>query len=89
MRLHPKTVACSSFEIAKVCVNVDLSKELPEKIKFTNNEKVSEVEFSYPWLPPKCKSCDKWSHLDAMCIIQKGDENTMQEKLTRIEGENN
>lgn len=30
-RLHPETIACINFEIAKVCVNADLSKQLPKR----------------------------------------------------------
>ena len=30
--LHPETIACTNFDIAKVFVQADLSKELPQKI---------------------------------------------------------
>lgn len=33
--LHPETASCSNFKLAKIFVNVDLSKELPDKINFT------------------------------------------------------
>ena len=56
-RLHPETVACSNFEVAKVFVNVDVSKVLPKEINFTKNGKEFTVEFHYPWLPSRCGTC--------------------------------
>ncbi|KAG7536891.1 Endonuclease/exonuclease/phosphatase superfamily [Arabidopsis suecica] len=71
VRLHPETAACSSFDVAKVFVNVDLSKELPKKIKFTKNGTEFWVDFVYPWLPPRCSICEKWGHLDSRCVANK------------------
>lgn len=71
--LHPETLACTNFDIAKVFVHADLSKELPRRIDYTiQGEKVT-VEFKYPWLPPKCKSCEKWGHNDLVCKMNKND----------------
>lgn len=50
---------------------------------------ISEVEFTYPWQPPKCKTFGKWFHLDTVCMVQKGMETAMQETSTRIEYETN
>ena len=33
-KLHPETLACSNFEVAKVCVKADLSKQLPKNMNF-------------------------------------------------------
>lgn len=46
-----------------------MSKELPKKhmLKLSNNVE-AEVEFSYPRLPPKCSSCEKWGHLSNICV---------------------
>lgn len=72
VRLHPETAACSSFEIAKIFVNADLTKDLPDVICFTIQGKPVNVEFSYPWLPSRCTSCGKWGHLEEVCAVNKG-----------------
>lgn len=71
VRLHPETASCSNFKLAKIFVNVDLSKELPDKINFTKNGKSSLVEFIYPWLPLRCKTCGKWGHVEKACTLNK------------------
>ena len=52
--LHPETVACTNFEIAKLIVKVNLSKELSPRINYNFQGKETIVDFTYPWLPPKC-----------------------------------
>ena len=34
VRLHPETVQCLNIEVAKIFVNVDLTKDLPKKMNF-------------------------------------------------------
>lgn len=34
VRLHPEAITCTNFEVAKVFVNVDVSKVLPKEINF-------------------------------------------------------
>lgn len=71
-RLHPDTILCKSFEEAKVFVEADLSKELPKSFRFQSDKGVdAEVDFKYPWLPPKCVSCEKWGHLKDVCLMNK------------------
>lgn len=65
--LHPETVACSNFGIAKVCVKTDLSKPLPKTIDYNINGETVTVEYLYPWLPNRCEKCGKWGHLEAKC----------------------
>ena len=60
--LYPETLACTNFEEAKVFVKADLSKELPRLIDFNIQGEEITVEFSYPWLPPKCAACGKTGH---------------------------
>lgn len=69
--LHPETIACSNFDVAKVFVQADLSKELPTKIEFMIQGEKVIVEYAYPWLPPKCTSCGKWGHYVTFCKDQK------------------
>uniref|UniRef100_A0A0D3DLD3 DUF4283 domain-containing protein n=1 Tax=Brassica oleracea var. oleracea TaxID=109376 RepID=A0A0D3DLD3_BRAOL len=46
VRLHPETLACFSFEVAKVFVNVDVSKALPKEMNFSSKGKEFMVEFT-------------------------------------------
>ncbi|KAG7578523.1 hypothetical protein ISN45_Aa03g027070 [Arabidopsis thaliana x Arabidopsis arenosa] len=68
VRLHPETAACSNFDVAKIFVNADLTKDLPKKICFSKNGTDFWVDFFYPWLPPRCSICEKWGHLDVRCV---------------------
>lgn len=71
-RLHPETETCQNFEEAKVFVEVDLSKELPKHFKFQIEAgKDEEVEFVYPWLPPRCSRCGRWGHVEEGCKVIK------------------
>lgn len=68
--LHPETELCTNFDEAKVFVEADLSKELPKMHQFKIKEDVDVVvEFSYPWLPPRCKTCEKLEHLLEACVV--------------------
>lgn len=78
--LYLETIACTNFDIAKIFVNADLSKELPQRIDFTiQGEKVT-VDFAYPWLPPRCESCGKWGHYVTFCKKKDMKEDTKMEK---------
>ena len=69
--LHPETIACTNFDIAKVFVLADLSKELPQKINYNIQGKETTVKFAYPWLPPKCGKCGRWGHYETFCREDK------------------
>lgn len=83
VRLHPETASCSNFKLAKVFVNVDLSKELPSKINFTKNGKSFLVEFIYPCLPLRCQTCSKWGHVEKSCIMNKKDGVGLSDQIQR------
>lgn len=85
VRLHPETVACSNFDVAKVFVNADLSKVLPKRICFSKNGKDFWVDFFYPWLPPRCTSCDKWGHLETRCVVNSKNSETSNQKKSAAE----
>lgn len=76
-RLHPETIACTNMEVAKVFVNVDISKQLRKEIDFTKDGKEFTVEFHYPWLPAKCNLCGKWGHTERVCV-KNGKEKKMR-----------
>lgn len=70
LKLHPETIACTSFEVAKIFVKVDVSKTLPKEMTFTSKGKDFMVDFHYPWLPSRCKHCDKWGHGEKVCALK-------------------
>ncbi|KAG7556378.1 Endonuclease/exonuclease/phosphatase superfamily [Arabidopsis suecica] len=72
IRLHPETELCSNFEEAKVFVEVNLTQSLPRKFCFKLNQVEDvTVEFSYPWLPPRCSRCGKWGHSEDVCVTKQ------------------
>lgn len=68
IRLHRDTELVTSFEEAKVFVDVDLSKELPKSYYFNIKGEEVNVTFEYPWLPQRCSICKKWGHTDDCCL---------------------
>lgn len=48
-------------------VKVDVSKVLPKEITFSKGGKSFTVNFYYPWLPARCKLCEKWGHNEGVC----------------------
>lgn len=52
-------------------VKVDTSKVLPKEITFTKGGEQFTVKYYYPWLPARCKLCDKWGHGEVVCA-QRG-----------------
>lgn len=81
VRLHLDTAQCKDFKVVKVFVKADLSKYMPKSVTFTSPQgKDTKVDFSYPWLPPRCISCDKWGHFYTVCLkhqrIQEGTKTT-------------
>lgn len=84
--LHHETIACSNFDVAKVFVKADLSKELPEKIDYMIQGEKITVEYTYPWLPPRCVSCGRWGHYETFCK-EKRKEKEVEKITTIIEGD--
>ncbi|XP_010474339.1 PREDICTED: uncharacterized protein LOC104753844 [Camelina sativa] len=69
--LNPKTEACVSFGEAQILIEADLTKPLPKVYTFTGEEEGEldwEVNYAYPWLPPRCSECQKWGHLQDSCL---------------------
>lgn len=69
VKLHQETIACTNLEEAKVYVRVDTSKVLPREITFTKGGEQFTVKYYYPWLPARCKLCDKWGHGEAVWVM--------------------
>lgn len=85
VRLHPETAQCLNIEEAKIFVKVDLTKDLPTKMKFTIEGKEVMVEYSYPRLPTKCPRCEKWGHTIRRCPQENAE--LIEEKKQVEEGE--
>jgi len=73
---HPDTVACTNLAEAKIFVKVDVSKVLPKEITFKKEGKSFTVNFYYPWLPARCKLCEKWGHNEGVCGSKSKGKNT-------------
>ncbi|KAL0884543.1 hypothetical protein Bca101_008524 [Brassica carinata] len=86
--LHPETIACTNFDIAKVFVLADLTKELPLKINYNIQGKETIVQFSYPWLPPKCDKCRRWGHYETFCKENKLEVATVKDSVVTQAKEN-
>lgn len=77
IKLHPNTERCIRMDVARVLVEVDLTKQLPNKISFKNREGAPAlVSISYPWLPPRCPACSRWGHRETDCQAQNRRETT-------------
>lgn len=72
VKLHPNTERCVRMDVARVLVEVNLMKPLPQKICFKNRDQERViVQVHYPWLPSRCTSCDGWGHLVQDCTKVK------------------
>ncbi|CAH2038637.1 unnamed protein product [Thlaspi arvense] len=66
--LAPETERKETFEVAKVYVRVDLTKELPSKIiSGFSNGREAHISVTYPWLPLKCEGCGLFGHSKSRC----------------------
>ena len=76
------------MDVARVLVEVDLTKPLPNLITFQNREGVPvSVSINYPWLLPKCHSCSRWGHRGNDCQSVKPEVRVTPEDSARV-GEN-
>lgn len=72
IKLHPNTQHCIRMDVARLLVEVDLTKPLPNKISFKGKDGEDVlVSVSYLWLPPRCVSCSKWGHVGKDCKFVK------------------
>lgn len=88
VKLHPNTERCVRMDVARVLVEVNLMKALPQKICFKDRdqERVT-VQVHYPWLPSRCTSYGGWGHLVQDCTKVK--QNTILQRNQIVENEVN
>lgn len=87
IRLHPKTEACVSFEEAHILVEADLTKDLPIEYHLTGEEEGeldAVINYSYPWLPPRCSNCQKWGHEKDTCLAGAGGNNVVSHESSNL-----
>lgn len=69
IKIHPHTERCIRLDVARVLVELDLTKPLPSKISFKDQKGIDTlVSITYPWLPPRCSVCAKWGHNEQNCL---------------------
>uniref|UniRef100_A0A0D3BML3 DUF4283 domain-containing protein n=1 Tax=Brassica oleracea var. oleracea TaxID=109376 RepID=A0A0D3BML3_BRAOL len=87
IKLHPNTEHCVRMDVARVLVEVDLTKPLPNKISFKGRGGADVlVSISYPWLPPRCTSCSKRGHLTKDFQTAKMENKVGQESVVNVAG---
>ncbi|CAE6005964.1 unnamed protein product [Arabidopsis arenosa] len=68
--LAPETERKETFEVAKVLVRVDLTKDLPSKLILgLSSGREYDITVSYPWLPAKCMECNAYGHDRSHCKL--------------------
>ena len=95
VKLHPNTEQCIRLDVARVLVEVDLGKPLPQKICFKGRDgEDTTVLVHYPWLPPRCGVCAKWGHTEKDChadrpvvILKKMSEGNMEGSVEKVLGQ--
>ncbi|XVF57192.1 hypothetical protein PTKIN_Ptkin06aG0184400 [Pterospermum kingtungense] len=74
---------------ARVCVEIQVTKEIPKKIEVLLRGRVVEVMVSVPLLPLKCPKCNLFGHTEKTCVKlvevkqwqpKKDDRPSMEEK---------
>lgn len=78
-----ETMWAKNFEEARVFVEVDLEKKLPEYFSFKSSTGVDKiVYYDFPWLLPRCRSCGKQRHETIDCRACIGDKHILKRNST-------
>ncbi|VVB09120.1 unnamed protein product [Arabis nemorensis] len=82
--LAPETERKKSFEVARMVVRVDLTKDLPSKVIFGfSNGREVEIDVSYPFLPPRCSSYKEYGHASNACSLRPSNISSLMRSNTR------
>ena len=66
---------------ARICVEVDLAKVLPEAIKIKVDQWTHIQQLNYEQIPFKCKVCHEYGHFANRCTKNKENESEKNEDL--------
>ncbi|KAJ4822414.1 hypothetical protein Tsubulata_036411 [Turnera subulata] len=58
-------------ERVSLCVNVDFSKPLLEKLDIAFNGGTRSIDVTYSWKPQLCVLCNAWGHHSTACSLKK------------------
>ncbi|KAG0484676.1 hypothetical protein HPP92_008755 [Vanilla planifolia] len=74
LRLATSTATRSRLQMARVCVEVDLEKELPKRVRISRSQGTKDGGFwqsiSYDNLPAYCSACSRQGHKREDCKIK-------------------
>lgn len=68
------TALCKRLAYAKVCVEIDVDKEVPCTVKLVmRDESISLISVEVPWFPVKCVTCKIFGHSIKACpkVVRK------------------
>ncbi|KAL3507259.1 hypothetical protein ACH5RR_032641 [Cinchona calisaya] len=64
------TAEQSRLSFARICVEVNVSSNLPKQIPYTDEHGRNLLqEVIYEWVPPKCLKCKTFGHASVNCPI--------------------
>ncbi|XVF79070.1 hypothetical protein PTKIN_Ptkin14bG0189800 [Pterospermum kingtungense] len=76
---------------ARVCVEIEVTKEIPKKIEVLLRGRIVEVMVSVPWLPLKCSKCNIFGHTEKDCmkkqmVVSTEEKEGMENKVLQDRG---
>ncbi|XVF55241.1 hypothetical protein PTKIN_Ptkin06aG0021300 [Pterospermum kingtungense] len=76
---------------ARVCVEIEVTKEIPKKIEVLLRGRIVEVMVSVPWLPLKCPKCNIFGHTEKDCmkkqvVVSIEEKERMENKVLQDKG---
>ena len=68
MQLDEATLSGPYMKYARVCIEMDASKDIAQKVKLDlGYENPSKIRVEIPWKPTKCKICKVFGHTSFSC----------------------
>ncbi|XP_028057938.1 uncharacterized protein LOC114261824 [Camellia sinensis] len=69
---------------ARVCVEVDVTSELPHQFFLRCEDEVVEIKVEYQGLPAKCEHCRVFGHDTKKCVTAQVEKLTQMQKVTGV-----